>query len=131
MAKHALLEIGTEELPAGYIEPARTQLSELAAKHLTARGLKYQAILTYATPRRIALVVEGLVEKGDDRLEENMGPAVRVGRDAGGNFTQAAKGFASRFGVEPDKLAVKTTERGEYFCFAKKIPGEKTEKVLV
>lgn len=131
MAKHALLEIGTEELPAAYIEPALKQLSELAQKNLSSIGLKYEALKTYATPRRITLLIEGLTEKSDDRKEECNGPAVRVGKDAQGNFTQAAIGFASRFGVDPKALEIKTTDKGEYFCYTKKIPGEKAEKVLI
>jgi glycyl-tRNA synthetase beta chain len=131
MAKHALLEIGAEELPSGYIEPARKQLNELAQKNLSELGLKYDAIKTFATPRRIALLIEGLVEKSEDRKEECNGPAVRVGKDAQGNFTQAAIGFASRFGIDPKALEVKTTDKGEYFFYTKKTPGEKTEKILI
>ncbi|MFH1368107.1 MAG: glycine--tRNA ligase subunit beta [Elusimicrobiota bacterium] len=130
MSKTALLEIGTEEIPAGYIEPALEQMKALAAEHLTARGLSFGEIKIFATPRRLALAIEKLSEKSEEKTEELTGPSVKAGRDAQGNFTQAAKGFAAKYGTTPDKLSVKATEKGEYFSFAVKTPGEKTEKIL-
>lgn len=128
--KNALLEIGTEEIPVSYIEPALKQMEDFAAKSLNAAGLKYEAIRTYATPRRLVLMIDGLERKSQDRVEEILGPALKVAKDAQGKFTQAAAGFANKNGVKPEKLSTKTTEKGEYLCFVKKIKGEKTEKLL-
>jgi glycyl-tRNA synthetase beta chain len=130
MVKNALLEIGTEELPASYIPPAMQQMAQLAEKFLTAHGLQFGKIATYATPRRLALFIEGLAEKSEDRVEEITGPAAKAGRDAAGNFTMAAQGFAAKHGLKPEKLSVKTTDKGEYLCVSKKFPGEKAEKLL-
>lgn len=128
--KNALLEIGTEEIPVSYIEPALKQMEDFAAKSLNAAGLKYEAIRTYATPRRLVLMIDGLERKSQDRVEEILGPALKAAKDAQGKFTQAAAGFANKNGVKPEKLSTKTTEKGEYLCFVKKIKGEKTEKLL-
>ncbi|MHB9154353.1 MAG: glycine--tRNA ligase subunit beta, partial [Endomicrobiales bacterium] len=130
MVKNALLEIGTEEIPSSYLEPARRQMAVLAEQLFKARRLGYEKIAVYATPRRLTLFVEKLEEKSEDRVEEVTGPAARAGRDEQGNFTMAAKGFAARHGVPAEKLVIKATEKGEYLCVSKKIPGEKTEKVL-
>ena len=128
---NALLEIGTEEIPASYIEPALKQIEELAVKSFNAAGLKYGVIKTYATPRRLVLFVENLDSKSPDKTEEILGPSVQAAKDANGNFTQAALGFASKNGTVAEKLDIKNTEKGERLCFVKKTKGEKTEKLLL
>lgn len=128
--KSALLEIGTEEIPFSYIEPALAQMLTLADSLLKSRGLTFSEIKTFATPRRLAVLICELPEKSEDKTEELTGPSVKAGKDEQGNFTQAAKGFAAKNGVAPEKLSVKTTDKGEYFCFTKKTPGEKTAKLL-
>ena len=55
-----LLEIGTEEIPAGYIEPALEFMKSSMGKKLQELSLSFDAILTAATPRRLALCVQGL-----------------------------------------------------------------------
>ncbi|MCX5777631.1 MAG: glycine--tRNA ligase subunit beta [Elusimicrobia bacterium] len=130
MVKDALIELGTEELPAGYIAPALAQMKESTAAFLAVHGISYGAINAYATPRRLALEIQKLSEKSDDRVEEYLGPSASVWRDAQGNCTMAAKGFAAKHGLDVDSLTAKTTPRGEYLCIAKKIPGRKTEKIL-
>jgi glycyl-tRNA synthetase beta chain len=124
--KNALLEIGVEEIPSSYIEPALKQIEEYALKAFSASGLKYGVLKTYATPRRLVLIVENLVEKVDDKTEEILGPSLKAAKDKQG----AAKGFALKNGIIPEKLAVKTTEKGDYLFFVKKIKGEKAEKLL-
>ncbi|MDR2425911.1 MAG: glycine--tRNA ligase subunit beta [Endomicrobium sp.] len=128
--KNALLEIGTEEIPSLYIEPALKQIDEFAAKALSAAGLKYASLKTYATPRRLVLFIENLDEKSPGGTEEILGPSLKAAKDTEGNFTHAAVGFADKNGIKPEKLSIKTTEKGEYLCFVKKIIGEKTEKIL-
>ncbi|MCL2485689.1 MAG: glycine--tRNA ligase subunit beta [Endomicrobia bacterium] len=128
--KNALLEIGAEEIPASYIEPALKQIEEFAVKSFNNEGLKYGAIKTYATPRRLVLFVENLDSKSSDKTEEILGPSVQAAKDANGNFTQAAIGFASKNGTTPEKLTVKNSDKGDRLCFVKKTKGEKTEILL-
>ncbi|MDR3253378.1 MAG: glycine--tRNA ligase subunit beta [Endomicrobium sp.] len=125
--ENALLEIGTEELPSLYIEPALRQIEDFASKTFNAFGLKYSLLETYATPARLVLIVGGLAQKSDDITEELLGPPFKSAENKQENLT----GFAAKHGVDPKELIVKTTERGEYFSFIKKIKGEKTEKLLV
>ncbi|MDR0799999.1 MAG: glycine--tRNA ligase subunit beta [Endomicrobium sp.] len=128
--KNALLEIGTEEIPSSYIEPALKQIESYASKAFSASILRYGALKTYATPRRFVLMIENLAPESDDKTEEILGPSLKAAKDAHGGYTQAAVGFASKNGGTPEKLSVKTTERGEYLFFTKKTKGEKTEKLL-
>ncbi|MDR2399027.1 MAG: glycine--tRNA ligase subunit beta [Endomicrobium sp.] len=128
--KNALLEIGTEEIPTSYIEPALKQIEQIALKEFEILNIKHGAIKTFATPRRLALIVGDLAIKSEDKTEEISGPSWRAAKDANGDWTQAAKGFAAKNGTSPDKLAKKVTEKGEYLSFIKKTKGEKTENLL-
>ncbi|MDR3274874.1 MAG: glycine--tRNA ligase subunit beta [Endomicrobium sp.] len=129
--KNALLEIGTEELPSLYIEPALRQIEDFASKTFNVFGLKYSLLKTYATPARLVLIVGGLARKSDDITEELLGPPFKTAENKQENRLKALAGFAAKHGADPKELIVKTTERGEYFSFIKKIKGEKTEKLLV
>jgi glycyl-tRNA synthetase beta chain len=128
--KNALLEIGTEEIPTSYIEPALKQIEQISLKEFEILNIKHGTIKTFATPRRLALIVEDLVVKSEDKIEEISGPSWRAAKDANGDWTQAAKGFAAKNGTSPDKLVKKVTEKGEYLSFIKKTKGEKTENLL-
>ncbi|MDR1474718.1 MAG: glycine--tRNA ligase subunit beta [Endomicrobium sp.] len=128
--KNALLEIGTEEIPTSYIEPALKQIEQIALKEFEILNIKHGAIKTFATPRRLALIVGDLAVKSEDKTEEISGPSWRAAKDANGDWTQAAKGFAAKNGTSPDKLAKKVTEKDEYLSFIKKTKGEKTENLL-
>ena len=82
-----LLEIGVEELPASYIAPALTQMSKLLASGLATEGLKHGEIKTYATPRRLAVLVAKLAEKGADQRAERIGPKEAAAFDSRGKPT--------------------------------------------
>ncbi|MDR1086949.1 MAG: glycine--tRNA ligase subunit beta [Endomicrobium sp.] len=128
--KNALLEIGTEEIPTSYIEPALKQIEQIALKEFEILNIKHGAIKTFATPRRLALIVGDLAVKSEDKIEEISGPSWRAAKDVNGDWTRTAKGFAAKNGTSPDKLVKKVTEKGEYLSFIKKTKGEKTENLL-
>jgi glycyl-tRNA synthetase beta chain len=128
--KNALLEIGTEEIPTSYIEPALKQIEQTAFKEFESLNIKFGKLKTFATPRRLILLIEDLAVKSENKIEEISGPSWKAAKDANGDWTQAAKGFAAKNGTAPDKLVKKVTEKGEYLSFTKKINGEKTEKLL-
>ncbi|MDR1522976.1 MAG: glycine--tRNA ligase subunit beta [Endomicrobium sp.] len=128
--KTALLEIGVEELPTSYINPALQQIKQASTKALTNYGLIFNNIKTYATPRRLVLIIEGLYEKSNDTIEELLGPSIKAAKDLNGNFTKAALGFAVKNDTTPEKLKTKVSDKGEYLCFTKTIKGEPTKKLL-
>ncbi len=109
-----LYEIGVEELPAGEIAAAR----EALASHFVARAadarLPHGAMQTYATPRRLALVVDDVAATANTVEETVMGPAARAAFDAEGRPTKAAEGFARGQGVDPAALFRVETPKGEY-----------------
>ena len=104
MSKTLLLEIGTEEVPAHVMPGILSQLKENAAKTFEELRIEYKNIKTLGTPRRSALLVEGLAEQQADLSKENRGPAVNIAFDADGNPTKAAQGFARGQGVKPEEL---------------------------
>jgi glycyl-tRNA synthetase beta chain len=99
-----LVEIGTEELPP----KALLKLSESFASGLTAglkqASLSFQSVQTFATPRRLAVVVLGLSLEQPNSKIEKIGPALKAAYDADGEPTRAATGFASSCGVELGEL---------------------------
>lgn len=107
MSKTLLLEIGTEEVPAHVMPGILSQLKENAAKTFEELRIEYKTIKTLGTPRRSALLVEGLAEQQADLSKENRGPAVNIAFDADGNPTKAAQGFARGQGVKPEELVTK------------------------
>ena len=125
-----LYEIGAEEIPAGYIEPALAQLRDSIAVELKAARLTHGDVSTLATPRRLTLFVAGLAERQPDAEEEALGPSVKAAFDAQGAPTKAAQGFARSQGVDPTQLLRKTTPRGEYCYVRKQIKGRPAADVL-
>ncbi len=112
-----LLEIGTEELPADFARLAVGQLEQIVLRDLKQCRLSYGEIWCSTTPRRIALLVKNLAAKALDFEEERKGPpAAQAFKD--GLPTQAALGFASRYGLAIDDLIVHETSKGP-FVFGK------------
>ncbi len=130
MAKDLLFEIGTEELPARFIDPALKELKRLAQEELKALALEFEGLKTLGTPRRLTLYVAGLAERQPDRVEEIMGPPKKAAFDQEGNPTKAAEGFARKQGVSVADLRIKETPKGPYVYVEKKIPGQQTEDLL-
>ncbi len=124
-----LLEIGTEELPATFVSEAIQQWQELIPTTLTEAYLTNDAVNVYATPRRLAVVIEGLVTKQPDREEEIKGPPAKAAfKD--GKPTKAAEGFTKKQGVELNDLEIRPTEKGDFVFVNKKIQGKQTTEIL-
>jgi glycyl-tRNA synthetase beta chain len=109
-----LLEIGTEDLPARFILPAMKQLEEHTARILREMHIQFSKIKTYGTPRRLALIAEGIPQIQEDRTREVFGPSKKVAFDAVGKPTKAAIGFAQSQGVNVENLILKNKDKGEY-----------------
>jgi len=104
MSKDLLLEIGTEEVPAHVMPHLLLDLKRLAGDMLAERRLAYESLRTVGTPRRAALIVEGLAERQEDVRTETRGPSVSIAFDADGNPTKAGAGFARGQGIDPAAL---------------------------
>ena len=125
-----LLEIGTEEIPAGYIPPVLDQLREVAAQSLTEARLPFEDIRTLGTPRRLTLWIKGLITLQPDQVTQVVGPPKRVAYDGDGNPTKAAIGFAKTQGVNVEDLKIVETERGEYVAADKLEKGQSAHDFL-
>lgn len=125
-----LLEIGTEEIPARFLPDALGQLRERAEEILNNHYIEFSDVRSYATPRRLALIVKGLSPFQKDTVKEITGPPVKAAFDSDGKPTRAAIGFASSQGVEVSELKVKKTERGEYVFVEIKQKGVETGNLL-
>ncbi len=106
MTKDALLEIGSEELPASFISPGMLQLKSLAEESLKASGLSYTSIEIFGTPRRLAVVIHGLADSSPDQTKTVTGPPANIAKDAQGQWTPAAIGFARKQGLKPSDLTI-------------------------
>jgi glycyl-tRNA synthetase beta chain len=124
-----LLEVGTEDLPAGFISDAIRQWEKMIPASLTAESLTYHSVQIYATPRRLAAIVTNLPDRQLDRVEEIKGPpAAAAYRD--GQPTPAAVGFAKKQGVEVSTLELRPTDKGEFIFITKTIAGRDTREIL-
>lgn len=130
MSKDALLEIGTEELPVGAVPLALEQMKRLGATLLAGQRIHCDRVLAFGTPRRLAVLWDGVAERADSVSEERVGPLVRAARDAEGQPTPAALGFAKAHGVSVDALEVKETPRGPALYVQRRLPGKPTLQVL-
>lgn len=125
-----LFEIGTEEIPASYIQPALDQLRDLSAGRLKENRIGYERIETFGTPRRLTLAMSGLETMQSDRELEVTGPPKKVAYDEDGSPTKAATGFARSQDVDVDELKVVETSRGEYVAVSKTEKGLPTIEIL-
>jgi glycyl-tRNA synthetase beta chain len=125
-----LLEIGTEEIPAGYISPALKAMSSELSRKLTDAHIDHGKTEVYATPRRLAVKVANVAAKQQSIKSEIVGPPARVGFDDQGNPTMAAHKFAEKVGVPVKRLTVKKTSKGEYLAVIKQQRGAAARTLL-
>ncbi len=125
-----LFEIGTEEIPAGYIRPALRSMEEHFREALSEKRLSATNVITTATPRRLTLFAEGLPEAQSDVETLVQGPPARIAFDANGKPTKAAIGFAAAQGAKVADVQLRETERGSYCCVVKREKGRPVAEVL-
>ena len=125
-----LLEVGTEELPASFVASALEQWRSHVPASLGEQFLTPTAIHVYGTPRRLAVVIEGLPDRQLDRVEDAKGPSVQAAfKD--GQPTKAAAGFARSRGVAIDKFEIRKTDKGEFVFVQQILPGRPTPEILI
>ena len=125
-----LLEIGTEEIPSGFISRALEEMQNLLVKEFQAQRIAYKEIKAMGTPRRLVLISTGVAPAQEGRVIETLGPAKRIAFDDQGQPTKAALGFARGQGIPVEELKVVQTEKGEYLGARKEEKGEETFQLL-
>lgn len=121
-----LLEIGTEELPYKFIPSAIEQLKTGIEKALEENKVEYSNIKTFATPRRLTIIIEGLPLKQEDVEKVIKGPISNIAYDENGNLTKAALGFANKNGVDTTSLF----KQDNYIWAKVKQKGKETKDIL-
>ena len=109
-----LIEIGTEEIPASYSEPALAAFEAALTSACGKARLTLPEARRLGTPRRLTLHFADVAGMSESLTVERMGPAAKIGFDADGNPTKAALGFARGQGVDPSDLRVVETKKGPY-----------------
>lgn len=119
-----LLEFFSEEIPARMQARARADLARLLGDNLKDAGLDFEEIKTFATPRRITAVVEGLPKRSPDVSEERKGPRV-------GAPDKAIQGFLKSAGLKSvDEAETREDKKGSYYVAVIEKPGRDTADVI-
>jgi glycyl-tRNA synthetase beta chain len=130
-----LLEVGCEEIPARFLHDAEKGLGERvqAALHearLLVGAVREPPLRTYSTPRRLVVHVPALLGRQPDKVEEILGPPVKVAVDAEGKYTRAAESFVQKNSARLENLTRTTTPKGEYLTLRKTTQGRFAQEIL-
>jgi len=130
VAKELLFEIGTEEIPAGFIPVALDAMKKIMGDLCVQHRIDIGDIITDGTPRRLMVAVRDMSESQKPQTTEKIGPPVSVAFDADGTPNQKALGFAKGQGMGVDELSRVKTDKGEYLAAVKEDPGRPTIEIL-
>jgi glycyl-tRNA synthetase beta chain len=125
-----LFELGMEELPPKALPSLRDALRNDCLLRLREAGIEPTGVTAFATPRRLALLLEGIPARQPDQVQERRGPAVAAAFDASGAPSKAAQGFARSCGVAVEDLGRENTDKGEYLVHREARAGAALEQLL-
>ncbi|MFT4817129.1 MAG: glycyl-tRNA synthetase beta chain [Pseudohongiellaceae bacterium] len=125
-----LVELGTEELPPKALRKLSKSFQAGVVEGLEKESLAHGEVKSFATPRRLAVLVSALDANQADRLTEKFGPAVKAAFDADGNPTRAAEGFAKSCGVTVADLGRAPKDGVEKLCYSSTLSGKSTNELL-
>lgn len=129
-ARDLLFEIGTEEIPAGFMRKTIDAIAASAASSLKDLRIAHGEISSMGTPRRIAMIIRELADRQEDLEESVKGPPKNQSIDADGNYTKAALGFAKSRGVDPSELRFEQIKGVDYLFATVRESGRSTEEIL-
>lgn len=130
MKQEFLLEIGTEEIPAGYIPPALDAARDNLAKIFENERIGFGEIKTAATPRRLIIWAEKVAKGQENRVVEKTGPPKAQAYDDDGKPTKAALGFAKGQGASPEDLIIIESPKGPVVGIRREEKGRVTADIL-
>ncbi len=130
MSRDILFELGVEELPSAAVLRLSNALGANLSKALDTARLTYDDVQTFATPRRIAVIVKSVQLEQAPHQVLKLGPKKAAGFDAAGAPTPALAGFARSCGVPVDDLVVQNTPKGERFAYEATEMGLRTAELL-
>lgn len=127
---NVLFEIGMEELPARFINNGEKQLKEKTAAWLDGLRIDFEEVISYATPRRLAVFIKGIATTQTTIDEEVRGPQLAAAKDDAGNWTKAAIGFSKGQGQDTEAIYTKEIKGTTYIFVKKHIEGQATVDLL-
>lgn len=130
MTKHVLFEIGLEELPARFINDAEDQLVDKTKAWLKELRISYESVVSFSTPRRLAITIYNVAKEQTTIKEEVRGPAKNIALDEEGNWTKAAIGFTKGQGKTVEDIYIKDIKDTLYTFIEKRIDGKQTAELL-
>ena len=130
MTKDVLVEIGLEELPARFVDDAENQLLTKTGNWFNDLRISYTSIVSFSTPRRLAVLIKDVAEEQTSLEEEVKGPALKIAQDEDGNWTKAAAGFTKGQGQAVDDIYTKDVKGTTYIFVKKQIIGKPTHELL-
>ncbi|MCF7911957.1 MAG: glycine--tRNA ligase subunit beta [Candidatus Cloacimonetes bacterium] len=125
-----LIELGVEEIPAGYIQPAMDKFCSCIKESLSQAGLGYESLEQYSTPRRFGLGILQLESEQRDEVIERVGPAVSIAYDKEGKLTKAAQGFVRGAGANEQDIYKVESAKGEKIAVRLEKKGKTTMELL-
>lgn len=125
-----LMEIGTEEIPARFLPPVMEKLKSGAEKVFSENRIIFESVRTYATPRRITLLAEGIPPMQEAAEKEIWGPPVNAAFDKDGKPARAAEAFAATHGVSVHDLLRKDKGKGTYVVAVVRESAQPVENIL-
>ena len=125
-----LVEIGTEELPPKALRSLMNAFSSTLEAAVDGARLQHGDMRAYASPRRLAVLIEQLERGQQNRKTSQKGPPVSIAFDADGNLTSAGEAFARKCGVAADKLGRTSTDKGEWLSCDMVEAGKKTDELM-
>ena len=119
-----LLELFSEEIPARMQMRASEDLARLLGDGLKGAGLTFDTVRSFATPRRLAVVVDGLPARSPDVSEEKKGPRV-------GAPEAAVQGFLKSAGLKSlEQAEIRGDKKGDFYVALLERPGRSTPEVI-
>lgn len=129
-ADDLLIEIGTEELPPKALRSLMNAFGESLLGGLDDARLAHGDMQTFASPRRLAVLIRDLVHQQDDREVVQKGPPLKIAFDDNGDATPAALAFAKKCSVDVAELGRAETDNGAWLMFESIEPGKQARDLV-
>ncbi|GAB3283510.1 glycine--tRNA ligase subunit beta [Parahaliea aestuarii] len=125
-----LVELGTEELPPKNLKTLGLAFRDGIVEGLAQRELHHGEVRWFASPRRLAVLIESVTLQAADKTVEALGPPADRAKDDAGNWTPAAAGFAKKQGIAPEQLETIDTPKGPRLGLRQTVAGASTADCL-
>jgi glycyl-tRNA synthetase beta chain len=129
-SNHLLFELGSEELPPKTLVKLSHALLDGITKGLQEAGIPFTGVKAFATPRRLAVLIENLSAAQPDKTVEKRGPAIQAAFGSDGDPSKAAVSFAQSCGTTFEQLDRLKTDKGEWLAFTQVVKGQATENLI-